>query len=154
MLLFILVQRVPIWLNNSKIEGTKAPQLMMLNVRTGQSSPFPASGKAIYIYWATWCGPCKLEMGRLQSAIDEGSLSAKQVIGISSGESLESIQSEILNQKYSFEFLHDERGESLNAFQVTGTPTVLQINEKGEVVSMSMGIQPFLISKSERFLKD
>ena len=33
----------------------------------------------ILIYWATWCGPCKIELERFQSAVNEGSLPPNNV---------------------------------------------------------------------------
>lgn len=153
-LALVLIQRVPTWIHNYQREGTTAPHFSALHLKTGRTESLPLAQKAIYVFWATWCGPCQLELNRLQKAVSEGSLSADKIIAISSDEPLEVVQEKIKKEQWSFEFYHDSANQSFSLFGITGTPTVLQINANGKIESMNMGIQPLLVFKAQSFLKN
>lgn len=110
----------------------------------------PEKQKVAAFFWATWCGPCKIEMARLQKSIEDKKIDASKIIAINPFESPEEVASFIKNHKYDFTFIHaPEVSAKLN---ITATPTIALI-EKGKVVTQSTGLSIIGIWTVENFLQ-
>lgn len=116
---------------------------------TGEPILFPAKNRAIAIFWATWCAPCKLEMARLSRSVEEGKIPAGAIIAVNPFETPDEVRAFLKKNSYPFTFIEDS---GLSGFlKVNRTPTTLFI-ESQKVVNLSSGLSLSGIWSAENFL--
>lgn len=135
-LIALAVFRLPTILANFAMEGKTIPVVSRQVIGSGESISYPPEGGAVAIYWATWCAPCKLEMGRLQKSVEAGKIPHHRVFAISLGEDAATISAFLTKNNYPFTFLLPSPQDEL--FQVAATPTLVLLKDK-EVVSVGTG---------------
>lgn len=153
LLTFLVWKKTPEVLKNYNSEGLKLkPQeyqvLNSLNLKEKALFPLEKSNSLV-IFWATWCAPCKLEMKRLKSSIENGKIPRKRIFAINPFESNEVIRKYLKKNSYPFTFI-DAHNISYQ-LQVDITPTTLFL-EKETVTSRSSGLSIIGIWKAEFFL--
>jgi thiol-disulfide isomerase/thioredoxin len=138
----------------TSLVGKPAPDFVLedLSGRTVALSSF--KGKPLLInFWATWCGPCKIETPWLIELQNEYASKGFQIVGISTeGEDLQPGDKEgIARQKAAIaRFVKEYRmqypvlinGDSLaNTYGgLDAMPTSVYVNAEGKVVAMQLGI--------------
>ncbi len=147
----ILIPRV---LDNFKSEGTKLETGSYRMLSPGQTEleikfPTPAK-KYLTIFWATWCGPCKVEMNRYHSSVESGKFKGEDVIAVNPFEDDSVVMNFLKQHPYPFTFIEGKHLSSLLNIEVT--PTTLLI-ENSTVISRSSGMSVIGIWKAESFLK-
>ena len=150
---FASVRLIPVIQNNFAQEGQVIPAQDLKIISTEDPErmiSFPPKNRAAVIFWATWCVPCRLEMARLSSSVDDGKIPAGAIIAINPFETPEVIRTFLKKTPYPFTFIEDN-GISL-LLNVTTTPTTMFI-EENRVKSISSGLSAFGIWKAEQFLK-
>ena len=149
---FVAWKQIPLLLSNMEKEGEKlAPSTyQVINPKTpGETLALPSSGKNILVFWATWCGPCKVEMNRLKESVVAGKIGDRAIVAISAGESPETVKKFLAKDSYPFTFIHaPEIGRELD---VHVTPTTVFL-ENGVVTRMSSGLSLIGIWRAEAFL--
>lgn len=144
---FFLWQRVPGFLENYRSQGELAPKasVALLTEKGVQQRDIPFStGRQAIVFWATWCGPCKLELGRVQKLIADKKLNPRHVLAISVGEEESVVRAFVREQAYTFDVALDPQGLAADKYKVAGTPTLLIINESGKIDWKTVGISPSL----------
>ncbi len=149
---FILTQ-APTIADNFKSEGKSLNSIMLTEMgprgELGKIK-FPPKGRAIALFWATTCGPCKVEMARLKSSVNGGKIPKTSIFALNTFESAKKISSFLKRNNYPFTFLLDPGlGKVLN---VRATPTTLFL-EDGKVISMKSGMSLTGIWSAERFIE-
>lgn len=143
----LLYQLIPRTLNNLHSEGKYLPSVNTYNLGSNVETLFPpANGNAITIFWATWCGPCKLEMNRLRSSVEEGKIPQDRIFAINPFETRDVIQKFLSQEKFPFQFI--EAPELIKELKVDVTPTTLFI-ESGKITKRSSGLSLIGIWKAE-----
>lgn len=104
---------------------------------------WPPSQNHIVVFWADWCGPCSIELKRLNSMIEEGTLQADQVIAIHI-EKLADLKKIRSDRGYKFELYESEDQKIFGEFEVRSTPTTLWISSNQSVRWRSVGLTPLL----------
>lgn len=157
-LLFVIVawmlsQRLPVFFEMFKREGQEAiaTQVQTLD---GESLSLPLKRKHLMVFWATWCPPCKVELARINKMIKSGDIDAQKIIAISSGEEPLIVSSFAKENDYRFPVAVDPSGEIAKKYKVSGTPTLLLINEDGKIEWMTMGVSPSLELRLKSFLNE
>ena len=149
----VLWKQGPQLLNNFKNQGTvlKSHEYEVIsgNGSTEKILFPPHGGKAIAVFWATWCGPCKVEMQRLKSSVEHGEIPAGSIVLINPFEKKEVVKKFLKENSYPFTFIEAPGLASL--LGVESTPTTIFL-ENETVTSMSTGISFFGIWKAEAFL--
>jgi thiol-disulfide isomerase/thioredoxin len=109
---------------------TTPPTTYTLNQYNGQP--------VVLNFWATWCGPCRIEMPHLQEASEEYN-GRVAFLGVNQGESAEQITSFTDEVGTSYPILLDQDYVVNNRYQIRSLPTTLFINADGTVAEVIVG---------------
>lgn len=146
---FALSKVVPRLISNFKNEGLplQPGNYRILASGKAQSLQFPnSSSNAVVIFWATWCGPCKIEMNRLKSSVENGKIPSDKIIAINPFETGPVVDKFIMQEKYPFTFI--DAAPITKQLKIIATPTMLFV-ENGIVTSMKTGLSFIAIWQAE-----
>ena len=120
--------------------GSPAPdfQLEALSGDAVRLSDF--RGKPVLInFWATWCGPCRLEMPAIESRFEEHK-SDLVVLGINFDESASDVRAFVQELGLTFTILLDPGGEVQKLYKIRGYPTTYLVDADGVVRIQHIGV--------------
>lgn len=150
---YFVVTRVPGMLDNYRREGTSLTEPILVQSIAGPSLPVPPRRKALVILWATWCGPCELELSRVAKLIESGKIDRDDVLAVSTGEPLEVVRQAALERGYPFPVAADSVGLLAEALDLRGTPTLVLFEESGRIEWISTGLSPSLEWRVTEFFR-
>lgn len=112
-------------------------------------------GKTIFLnVWATWCGPCRIEMPSIQKLYDQ--VDKEKIVfimlAIDERNQFEKVVNYIKEKEYSFpvyvphEFLPDQ-------LMVRTIPTTFVINNKGKIAAQETGAANYATEEFKTFLE-
>ncbi len=146
----VLFKMVPTWKNSFDQENKVFPEVNTVNL-DGQPFKVPLKNKAaIYLFWATWCTPCHIQMDLFKSAVEEGELDGGRIFAITLNEPYKLVKSFQKEKQYPFKLLVSNK--SFSDFNVMVTPSIAYVNSKGVIKRFSAGVSPFAVYKSKKFL--
>jgi cytochrome c-type biogenesis protein len=97
-------------------------------------------GKVVLLnFWATWCGPCRVEMPEFQAAYSAYAAQGLAVIGVNNAETLEQIRSFREEFGLSFPLLLDEDAMIQEQYAVLNYPSTVVIDREGVIVAQHYG---------------
>jgi thiol-disulfide isomerase/thioredoxin len=150
----LLIQRVPLLVSQYKNEGIMI-QTVTLQKDNMQPVSFPVKNeKSIVIFWATWCGPCSIELNRINSAILNKEIDPKYVYAVNLEEDPDLVRAHFDKKKYSFKSYFNFNKNLASQLNVSVTPTVAFIDTDKKLSWISSGISPTLIYRIKNFLPD
>lgn len=150
---YVLYRRAPDVVKNYQLEQQEFPTRQLQTTENSQISFPPKDGqRAVALFWTTWCGPCKLEMDRLQKSINANKLDASRVHAVHIGGSGEEVKAHMLKHGFSFPALVDTNGVLASALDVTMTPSLFLIDENGQIGWASSGLGLSDVWRIESFL--
>lgn len=100
-------------------------------------------GRPVLInFWATWCGPCRLEMPELQSVFEEYRDSEDfLILALDQDETAEDVIAYFDELGLTFQPLLDDNNDTAKNYGLQGTlPASVFINPDGEVVVIHRGV--------------
>jgi peroxiredoxin/outer membrane lipoprotein-sorting protein len=99
-------------------------------------------GKVVLLdFWATWCGPCRIEMPNIQKLHREFKAKGLVVLGINQGEDAAKVKPFLKKYDYDFRILLDRQQTVGRLYQVTGIPTLLIIYRTGTISAHFVGLR-------------
>ena len=141
--LYMLATRLPSAWEAYSSQGQQVPLMQVQSLPLMQQMDFPTQSQVV-VFWATWCGPCEVELERLQAMIERGELSAGQVLAISSFEDPAMVLDHVQKMGWTFSVAVDVDGVVARSYQVRGTPTLVVFDSDRRVLWRTTGVSPSL----------
>ena len=124
-------------------EGENAPNFTLKNLDGKEISLNQFRGKHVLInFWATWCGPCKIEMPSLEALYERFKDRNFVLLAISNdmfGANI--VKPFVKTHKINFPVLLDQRLKVSNAFGVVSLPTTFMIDPQGKIIGALFGAE-------------
>ena len=124
-------------------EGENAPNFTLKNLDGKEISLNQFRGKHVLInFWATWCGPCKIEMPSLEALYERFKDRNFVLLAISNdmfGANI--VKPFVKAHNINFPVLLDQRLKVSNAFGVVSLPTTFMIDPQGKIIGTLFGAE-------------
>lgn len=123
--------------------GSLAPDFNLPNLDGDYTSLNSYRGKPVLLnFWATWCGPCRMEMPFLQEIYDEWTDKGLVLLTVNLGESTNVARNFMQENGFTMPVLLDSSRVLLNRYQITGIPTTFFIDKDGIIREGRIGSFP------------
>ena len=120
--------------------GKPAPDFQLSTPDGQPVSLSHLKGKPVLInFWATWCGPCRMEMPYLQQVYDEWRGKGLVLLAINIGESPSQVAEFMQSQGLSLPVLLDGEENIAVMYNVRAIPTTFFIDGDGIIQDMKVG---------------
>ena len=124
-------------------EGENAPNFTLKNLDGKEISLSQFRGKHVLVnFWATWCGPCKIEMPSLEALYERFKDRNFVLLAISNdmfGANI--VKPFVKAHNINFPVLLDQRLKVSNAFGVVSLPTTFMIDPQGKIIGALFGAE-------------
>jgi peroxiredoxin len=130
--------------------GMKGEAVSMIGMEAPDFTLSDPSGKAVHLrdlrgkvvivdFWATWCGPCRALMPRIQKMHDQLSAKGLTILGLNVGENGATVAKFAKEQSYTFRLLLDAEPEVTSRYFVLAYPTTFVIDRAGRIAFRDTG---------------
>jgi thiol-disulfide isomerase/thioredoxin len=129
---------------NSVSSGQEAPAVDLPNLPLDGANTSLASlrGKVVYLdFWASWCGPCRVSLPRLNILRNELREQGFEVFAINVDEIEEDALEFLQEFPVDYPVVWDSTGNSPQNFGIMGMPTGFIIDRKGVVREVHQGFR-------------
>ncbi len=98
-------------------------------------------GRPVFVnFWATWCGPCRVEMPNIQTVLDHYQSFDLAVIAVNNGEAAAPAKKFIDNLTLHFTaFAYDPNADVARRYHVQGMPTSVFVDADGLITRIVTG---------------
>ena len=123
----------------TQTEQTQAPDFTVYDVEGNEVRLSDFFGKPIVLnFWASWCGPCKMEMPDFQAKyLELGEEVQFLMINMTDGsrETVKSASEFVAGEEYTFPVFYDTRSSAAMTYGVYSLPTTFFIDAEGHVIA-------------------
>jgi thiol-disulfide isomerase/thioredoxin len=124
--------------------GKPAPAFALDCIEAGKKVKLDDfKGKVVMLdFWATWCGPCRMELPILQKIHEKYKDKKFAFVAINVREEKSKVSDFATKQKFTFPVALDADGATTGNYMVSAFPTLFLIDQKGVVKQVHMGYDP------------
>jgi thiol-disulfide isomerase/thioredoxin len=111
-------------------------------------------GKTIFLnVWATWCGPCRIEMPSIQKLYDQADKDKIifVMLSVDRDDSFDKVVSFVKDKEYTFP-VYVPKGYLTDQLQVRSIPTTFVISPEGKIVAQETGAANYATDDFKKFL--
>lgn len=120
--------------------GSPAPDFELTNLAGESIRLSELKGTVVLInFWATWCGPCRLEMPAIQERY-ERFLPELAVLAVNFDEPVDDVQSFVDELSLTFDVLLDPGAKIQDLYRVRGYPTTFLVDKEGIIQVHHIGL--------------
>jgi len=119
------------------------------NIDGDQEKLSDYQGKVVFLnFWATWCGPCKMEMPSMQKLYEEFRADGLEIIAVNLGESQKTVAKFLEENNLTFPVLLDETNMVASIYGARSIPTTYIIDRNGDILSMTVGTREWFTEET------
>jgi len=121
--------------------GALAPDFTLVNLESENVSLSDFKGQPVLInLWATWCGPCRIEMPTIQSRFEEFRDEGFIVLAVSFDEQRADVQAFRDEFELTFQTLLDPGAEVQKLYRTRSYPTSFFVDRNGVIQAQHIGV--------------
>jgi peroxiredoxin len=124
--------------------GSAAPDftLRALDGREVKLSSYRRKGPVVLAFWASWCGPCQMEMPLLETFYRQNHGRGVELLAISIDSDPAAARRFAEEHKLPFPVLLDSRNEVADNYQAQGIPLLYVVDPSGKLRYSHSGFNP------------
>jgi len=124
-------------------ETIPAPDFTLKTLNGEEVSLNQHRGKYVLVnFWATWCGPCKMEMASLETLYQRFKSKKFSLLAISNDMfGAKIVKPFVEAHRLSFPILLDQQLQASNKFGVVSLPTTFMIDPEGNIIGELKGAE-------------
>ena len=118
-----------------------APTFQLASLDGGMIGPQDFAGDIVLIeFWATWCGPCRLQAKVFEELHRELDGQGVHFLAIDSGEDETTVREFVGRNPFPYPVLLDPDSSLSSRYQIYGLPTVMIVDRQGQIAFMETGV--------------
>ncbi len=118
-----------------------APDFRLASLDGGMVGPPDFAGDVVLVeFWATWCGPCRLQAKFLEELHRELDGKGVHFLALDSGEDEATVREFVARNPFPYPVLLDPDSSLSSRYQIYGLPTVMVVNRQGDISFMETGV--------------
>ncbi len=123
------------------VAGALAPDFTLVNLEGENVSLSDFHGQPVLInLWATWCGPCRIEMPTIQSRFEKYQDEGFIVLAVNFDEQQADVQAFLDEFGLAFQILLDPGVEVQKLYRTRSYPTSFFVDRKGVIQAQHIGV--------------
>ena len=127
-----------------KLDGREAPLLVLTDLDGETWDIKNARGHWTFVhFWASWCGPCRKEMPRIQAIYKQFDKSELEIVVINTAESEDTVFSFMASIQMDINPLMDRDGLVTEQWQPRGLPSTFFVDPEGKLQYLALGGRPW-----------
>lgn len=124
----------------SQIPPTLPVEIRLKDMNGREVSLSDFRGKIVFLnFWATWCGPCRIEMPSMERLYTKLKGKDFVMVAIDLQEPASKVKEFFKEYKLSFISLLDSEGEVASRFGIRVIPTTFILDKQGRIIGRALG---------------
>lgn len=120
--------------------GSFAPQFETINDQGQPVRLADLRGQVVLLnFWATWCGPCRVEMPEFEAIYSERKDDGFTIVAVNNSETLADVRGFREELDLSFPLLLDESAQVQNLYSVISYPSTYILDREGRIIQKNYG---------------